>query len=202
MSYKFVFKPLQYGLYEPEGIYLEVPFQESALFVQDWGSAPKFYAQFQYSGISLKGYIGAGFDVHPNTAILAMDGGRVSEINIEPGGFERYVRMEHWWGESVYARVNAIQVESGQMIERGTPVAMAGNLRSSIQDNSAFLRRFHVGIRIFPFNRFDGWGGFSDPIPYWNPVGMQNYFVVPSLQEKELYPPLPMINETEKMRRP
>lgn len=202
MSYRFVNKPLEHGFYEPEGIYLDVPFQESAMFVQGWGADAELYAQYRYNGISLKGYIGAGFDVTPNTTIFSMDGGRVSEINIEPGGFERYIKIEHRWGESVYARVNDIQVESGQLIKRGMSIATSGRVRSTAENRQQFSRRFHVGIRIRPFNRFDGWGGFSDPLPYLNPEGMNNYFVIPSKREKELYPPLPMVQENENMRRP
>ncbi len=201
MSYRFVNKPIENGLYEPEGIYLDVPFQERAMFVQGWGSDPELYAQFHYNGVPLKGYVGIGFDVPPNTTILSMDEGRVNEINIEQGGFERYIRIEHWWGESVYARVNGIQVESGQLIKRGFPIAIAG-AAPTIAEGSHFSRRFHVGIRIKPYNRFDGWGGFSDPLPFLDPEGMQKYFVFPGVREKELYPSLPLVHETENMRRP
>ncbi|MEM7127463.1 MAG: peptidoglycan DD-metalloendopeptidase family protein [Chloroflexota bacterium] len=205
MSYQFIEKPISYGRHEPEGIYLELPIANQIDIVQTWGTHPDFYAQYHYNGISLKGYIGIGFDLSLDTPIVAVDQGRISEINLEPHGFERYIKIEHWWGESLYARLQGIQVESGQLVRRNSPIAFS---RLHLGD---LAQRFHFGIRIRPYNRYDGWGGFSDPLPFLNPELLGNIYSSPSssdsispdvLNRDRLVPPLPLAIETSLMHRP
>lgn len=187
------------GGYEPEGIYLNSPFHMAASLVQKWGDRPDFYAQYKYNGITLKGYIGLGFDVDIGTKIHVMDRGKVSEINFELEGLERYIKVEHWWGESLYARLNGIQVESGQRIESGDALAFAG------KRTGPFATRFHLGIRIHPYNRFDGWGGFSDPLPFLSPEIFGDPLTAISRSAAttgNAYPPLPLTAEKDQMRRP
>lgn len=196
MSFQFVNKPLEHGVYEPEGIYLDSPFDGSNVLVQTWGTDAAFYSQYQYNGITLKGYIGIGFEVMPNTAILAMDRGRVSEVSLESKGFERYVKIDHWWGESIYARVNTTFIESGQLIERGTQLASGGS------GQRPFAQRIHIGIRVRPYNRYDGWGGFSDPLPFLNPIVLRSNITTFDILDRDKYPLLPLAKETNEMRRP
>lgn len=187
------------GGFEPEGIYLESPFRSVTKLVQTWGSEPTFYAQYKYNGVTLKGYIGLGFELDLGTSIHAMDQGKVSEINFESDGLERYIKVEHWWGESLYARLTNIQVESGQRLETGDALGIAG------KPSGPFANRFHLGIRIHPYNRFDGWGGFSDPLPFLSPEILDDSAIsIPSSvgSNKDLYPPLPLTLEKEQMRRP
>ena len=195
MSYQFVRKPLENGSYEPEGIYLDCPFDKEARLVQTWGTFPEFYRQYSYNGVALNGYLGLGFDVTWPTSIQAVDSGRVSEIGFEPTGFERYIKIDHWWGESLYARISSVQIESGQVVERKASLALAG------QSKGQLPQRFHFGIRIRPFNRFDGWGGFSDPMPYLNPTVLGNTIVMPDTAAIDQYQPLPMAVEGQNSRR-
>lgn len=196
MPYQFVKEAISQGRYEPEGIYLDFPLSERAEFVQGWGSNPEFYSGFLYNGIPLKGYLGLGFDVQPNTGVLAVDRGRVCEINMEPGGFDRYIKIEHRWGESLYARLQRIEVETGQLVQRGMPVAVIG------RGAGEFGQRFHFGIRIRPFSRFDGWGGFSNPLPYLNLESALEQHIEPLETDEPLAPPLPLAVETDRMHRP
>jgi murein DD-endopeptidase MepM/ murein hydrolase activator NlpD len=160
-------QPLLSGLYEPEGIYLNAPFDGTWPILQFWGSHAEYYAQFKYNGVPLKGHPGIDFGIDPGVTLVAVDSGRVVEISVEPGGFERYIKLEHRWGESLYARIGKIQVESGQSIKRGDPIALSG---PPMDGQPAHL---HFAVRIAPFNRFDGWGGFSDPLPFLNPNSVQ-----------------------------
>lgn len=162
MSFRFATQKLNTGLYEPEGIYLQSPFEGTAEIGVGWGEFADEYNEFHYNGIPLKGHNGIDFIILPNTKIFATDRGRVIEVGMERGGYERYLKIEHRWGESFYAFLDEIVVESGQLLERGATIATAGG----VFQNERF---FHFAVRISPFNRLDGFGGFVDPLPFMNP---------------------------------
>ncbi len=204
MTFKFVSQPLAFGFYEPEGIYLSTPFAGRCPIVQFWGEHPEYYAQFKYNGVGLKGHIGLDFAMQKGNQIFAVDTGRVMELSYEPGGFGRYLKLEHTWGESFYAHLDEIQVESGQMIQRGGWLGYSGASGSDQLAQvaaQAIQPHLHLGIRIKPYNRFDGWGGFTDPLPYLSPVD----FIMPDEiepDEKQAYTPPSMAIERSRMRRP
>jgi murein DD-endopeptidase MepM/ murein hydrolase activator NlpD len=196
MSYRFVNQPLVSGLYEPEGIYLSFPFRGTGRLLQTWGANAEFYRGFEYNGVQLKGHTGLDFAVEPQAEFVAVDQGRVVEISREPGGFERYIKIEHRWGESLYAFVGRIHAESGQLIVRGATLATAGEALSSL----AGMTLFHFAIRISPFNRFDGYGGFTDPLPFLNPSDLAAS--EPDEGSTLEYSPHKMAEERPSMRRP
>jgi murein DD-endopeptidase MepM/ murein hydrolase activator NlpD len=149
------------GQTEPEGIHLTLPLDaETAQVLQGWGDNAAYHAQFTYNGVPLKGHPGVDLLATPGAVILSADRGRVIEISNEPGGLGRYVKLDHHWGESLYAQAGEILVETGQAVERGQPIARAEILRR------AYPVHLHFAIRVHPYNRFDGWGGFSDPTPF------------------------------------
>ena len=209
MPYRFVNQPLQSGLYEPEGIYLNPPVGATGWLLQRWGEHSEYYAQFTYNGIPLNGHTGLDFAVPAHSSVFAVDHGRVVEISYEPGGFERYLKLEHRWGESLYAFVGRVPVDSGQIVERGAEIAQMGGptldpaFGPSGQDEHAATDEiwaagstlFHFAVRIAPFNRFDGYGGFTDPLPYLNPGDI----VIPDAPRA--YQPHPMPVEKPAMRR-
>lgn len=163
MKYRFTTHPLEAGLYEPEGIYLSTPFDGSHQVIQFFGQHPNYYGQFTYNNTPLKGHPGLDFAIEPGVALYAVDDGRVMEISNESGGFERYIKVEHRWGESFYAHVGEIVVEAGQHIQRNRCIAYSGMNRHNVPPH------LHFAIRTNPYNRLDGWGGFSDPLPYLSP---------------------------------
>jgi hypothetical protein len=59
-------------------------------------------------------------------------------------------------------------------------------------------------VRIAPFNRYDGWGGFADPLPYMAPGSVmpadENEFL--SLRRSSDGAPHPMSDDRPGMRRP
>ena len=194
MKYKFTTQPLLSGLYEPEGIYLSTPFDGECPLIQFWGQHPDFYHQYKYNGVPLKGHPGLDFGMAPGADLFAVDNGRVTEISYEPGGFERYLKVEHRWGESFYAHLGEITVEAGQIVKRNSFIARAAANRLGLPPH------LHFGIRIAPYNRFDGWGGFADPLPYLNP---SNILLPDSDTEGDhSFQPQPMIEEKPGLRRP
>lgn len=151
------------GQYEPEGLFLAPPLAGELALLQGWGEHPAHYAAFTYQGVPLKGHPGLDLLAPPGAAVHAADQGRVVEIGLERGGFERYVKLEHRWGESFYAHLGGVTVESGQAVERGQKIATVGPGGPGGRGWPAHL---HFGVRLAPYNRFDGWGGFADPLPY------------------------------------
>jgi len=160
MTFKFMTQPLASGLYEPEGIYLYTPFAGRCPIVQFWGTDADYYGQFKYNGVALKGHIGLDFAMPRGTSLYAVDQGRVIESSYEVHGFGRYLKLEHPWGESLYAHLDEISVDAGQIVARGAWLGSSGDGNGTVQPH------LHFGIRIKPYNRFDGWGGFIDPLPY------------------------------------
>lgn len=194
MSFRFATQKLSTGLYEPEGIYLQKPFEGEGTIVQGWGEHAHEYNEYRYNGIPLKGHNGLDFKIEPHVHILAADEGRVIEVGWERGGFERYMKLEHRWGESFYAFLGDVLVDSGQLITRGAAIATPNRDKQS----STF---FHFAIRVEPFNRLDGYGGFTDPTPFLNSFDvLQEEMVFESQTENTLVHP--MLHEKTGMRRP
>jgi murein DD-endopeptidase MepM/ murein hydrolase activator NlpD len=185
------------GRYEPEGIYLSAPLEGPCVVMQGWGAHPEEHARCTYNGVRLKGHPGVDLTAAPGAVVLAVDDGRVTEISIERGGFGRYLKVEHRWGESFYAHLDDILVEAGQAISRGQPLA-----RIDVQapGRLAFPPHLHLALRIVPYNRFDGWGGFSDPLPYLVAADVNTNETGSDEEAAAAIPP--MLVERPGMRRP
>ncbi len=194
MKYRFMTQPLEMGLYEPEGIYLSTPFDGSHPVIQFYGQHPDHYAQFRYNSLALKGHPGIDFAMPPGTDLFAVDNGRIMAISFEADGFERYIKIEHRWGESFYALVGEVQVEAGQLVKRNDRLAASGANRQNVEPH------LHFAIRVTPYNRFDGWGGYSDPLPFLNPSNV----ILPDSEDELLHPFIlhAMADEQAGMRRP
>jgi murein DD-endopeptidase MepM/ murein hydrolase activator NlpD len=195
-TFKFLKQPLLSGLYEPEGIYLHAPLDGRYPIVLFWGAHPEFYGQFTYNGIPLKGHIGVDFAAPIGAKLLAVAPGRVTEISFEAHGFGRYLKIEHAWGESLYAHLEELVVESGQIVDRGQHLGESG-------DNNGLLEpHLHFGLRIKPYNRFDGWGGFTDPVPFFSETDIDLRDDEHVDTDTQPWRPAPMASETNNFRRP
>ncbi len=186
-----------FGRYEPEGIYLSAPLEGACVVLQGWGAHPQEHARYTYNGVRLKGHPGVDLAAEPGANVLAVDDGRVTEISIERGGFGRYLKVEHRWGESFYAQLGDIVVEAGQAIARGQTLA-----RVEVQQtvHHAYPAHLHLALRITPYNRFDGWGGFTDPLSYLVAVDVSTGEA--GLDEDAPAPIPPLLVERPGMRRP
>ncbi len=173
MSFDFLKTAIERGHYEPESIYLSAPFEGRRRVVQLWGENPGLYQQIQIGGVPLRGHNGVDFGLPDHTRLLATDKGRVIEIGHDPGGYGRYLKIQHFWGESLYAHVLGFAVEAGQIVTRGQHIGF-NDTKVSTQPH------LHFAIRVYPYIRGNGWGGYSDPLPLLDP----SRILVPSTTER------------------
>ncbi|MEZ4673592.1 MAG: M23 family metallopeptidase [Caldilineaceae bacterium] len=201
MSFQFLKHPLKEGSYEPEGIYLSSPVDGPYRLLQGWGENEQFYGTYTYNGVALKGHNGIDLLPVDGAAITCVDTGRIVEIGYESEGYERYLKIDHKWGESFYAYLGLITVEAGQMVKRGELVA---HLPTTFAPTNRALHKqyLHFGMRIKPFNRFDGWGGFVDPIPFLQPATIEPFDSTVDPGESESFVPHKMLLEHNPSRRP
>ncbi len=202
MTYKFLTQPLTKGLYEPEGIYLALPLEGECHVVQSWGENSAYYGSYTYSGVPLKGHNGIDFQAPTGASVLAAARGRVMSIGNEPDGWGRYIKLEHSWGESFYAHLGTITVDAGQLVEQNETLARVVPTLPPRAERTIFSY-LHFAIRIKPYNRFDGWGGFVDPIAFLEPSKL--FFASAEELDKEdatAFSPHPMMKEQERSRRP
>jgi len=144
--------------------YLHAPFIGSFGISQLWGERPWVYRQFTYDGVALKGHNGIDFMTPTGTPLAAIDQAIVVDATYnDPGGFGNYVKLKHAWGESLYAHMDTLAVKKDQEVARGAVIGTSGNTGFSGGPH------LHFAIRINPYARTDGWGGFMDPLPYMNP---------------------------------
>jgi hypothetical protein len=162
---------------------LAMPFRGDFGIAQLWGERPQVYNQFSYDGVPLKGHNGIDFLTPTGTQLQAVDDGIVAAaVYNDPSGFGNYVLLHHAWGESIYAHMDGIDVQEGQAVRRGQLLGRS--------DNTGFSGgpHLHFAIRINPYERTDGWGGYSDPLPYLpRPQVHMPAYVLPPEQR----PPLP-----------
>jgi murein DD-endopeptidase MepM/ murein hydrolase activator NlpD len=146
-----------------KGLFLATPFSGQYVITQLWGENSAFYARYSYEGVPLAGHNGIDFGTPSDTSVLATDQGEVVQVGYEPTGFGHFLLLAHAWGQSIYAHLNSISVQMGRRVGRGETIGISGNTGSSSGPH------LHFAIRSHPFTRTDGWGGFSDPLPYLSP---------------------------------
>ena len=146
-------------------IHVEPPFVPDANgdlwpMTQGWGGNAQIYGKIPYDGVPLKGHNGLDFGTPMQTPLLACDAGTVLRVDYEHGGFGHFVLLQHAWGESLYAHLERVDVAHGATVVRGHPIGLSGNSGFSSGPH------LHFGIRIVPYRRTDGWGGFVNPLPF------------------------------------
>lgn len=146
-----------------KGTFLATPFTGQQVITQLWGENSDFYSRYSYEGVPLLGHNGVDFGTPAGTSVLATDAGEVVQVGYEPTGFGHFVLLAHPWGQSIYGHLNSISVQMGQHVGRSQTIGISGNSGNSSGPH------LHFAIRMHPFTRTDGWGGFSDPLPYLNP---------------------------------
>ena len=131
------------------------------IVTQEFRANPQAYSQFKIDGVPLQGHNGVDFGTPVGTSVVAVAQGRVVEVADEgTRGYGKYIKLEHPWGESLYAHLSDQFVSVGQNVQPGQPLGRSGNTGNSTGPH------LHFGLRVAPFNRRDGMGGFSDPLPY------------------------------------
>lgn len=136
------------------------PFHGQYPVSQAWGSNPQFYGRFSYSGVRLKGHNGFDFAMPVGTPLLACDAGRVLRVSYGNLGLGKYVLLQHDWGESLYGHMDEIDVQVSQVVPLGGRIGVSGNTGNSTGPH------LHFGIKVLPYRRGDGWGGYCNPAPF------------------------------------
>lgn len=128
---------------------------------QAFGARPEYYSQFKIDGVPLRGHEGTDFGTPVGSSVVAVAGGRVAEVADQGDkGYGKYIKIVHVWGETVYAHLSDQMVAVGEIVSRGRVIGLSGNTGNSSGPH------LHFGLRINPFNRKDGWGGYTNPAPY------------------------------------
>lgn len=149
-----------------QAIRVDRPFAGQVAMTQGWGLWPEFYKQFLYNGVPLRGHNGIDFGTPLDTPLLAVDDGDVIRADYEPDGFGYFVLLRHRWGESLYAHLNRVDVGVGSRVGHGQVIGLSGN------SGKSYGPHLHFGIRVFPYRRTDGWGGFVNPLPFMQLVDL------------------------------
>ncbi len=147
-------------------IRVQTPFANRWALSQGWGSWPEEYSKILYDGVPLKGHNGLDFATPVGTPLLATDSGFVKRVDVEPDGFGNFVIIEHAWGESLYAHLERVDVSQNAAVSAGQQLGLSG------ESGHCYGAHLHFGIRIFPYRRTDGWGGFCDPSPFMDPADL------------------------------
>ena len=168
---------------------LHKPFTGLFALSQGFAAHPDFYKQFTYDGVPLHGHNGLDFAMPVGNRVLAAAGGEVIKIGEDASGFGLFVLLGHAWGETLYAHLRWVSVEYKQRVEAQQVIGISGNSGASLGPH------LHFGMRLLPYRRTDGWGGFCDPAPFLRPGDLISY-------RGEKWIPSPLGPEDANMPRP
>jgi len=132
---------------------VRLPFDGSQRLTQGFGERP----EVSRARFGLPGHNGIDWGLPVGTPVLAVDAGKVIVRHTSATGFGRYIKLQHSWGQSLYAHLDEFQVEIGDEVERGQRVGLSGDSGFSTGPH------LHFGIRISPYSKSDGWYGYTNP---------------------------------------
>jgi len=143
-------------------VYTPLPFDGNFHLTQAFGENPSMYRRFK-----LPGHNGLDWGMPEGQKIMAVDEGFVMSIEERPQGFGRYVKIQHEWGQSLYAHLSEFKVVLNQPVQQGDVIALSGNTGNSTGPH------LHFGMRIKPYSKVDGWYGYTNPQRYlqWPAAG-------------------------------
>lgn len=171
------------------------PLKREKYITQSFGARSEYYSQYTIGGVKLKGHEGTDYRAQNGTEVVACDAGFCQEV-LDQGtkGYGKYIKVIHSWGESVYAHLQEFKVKQGVEVKKGQTIALSDNTGNSTGSH------LHFAIRINPYNRGDGWGGYTDPEPYlegetsteldmpkWA-KNLQPFFIENQLKEDQIEP--------------
>lgn len=139
---------------------------------QPFGVNEDYYRQFIIDGVPLLGHNGVDFGTAIGAIIRAVDAGTIIEQANDPTGYGMYIKIKHAWGETLYAHLSRFMLQLGETANMGQQIGLSGwsgNVRPPGEPGA----HLHFGIRVNPYRRTDGYGGYSDPMPYLVPITSQ-----------------------------
>lgn len=141
------------------------PIAEPSLRVmtQPFGVNEHIYKKFLYDGVPLLGHNGVDYGVPEGTPIRAVDAGTVIEQANDVEGYGLYIKIKHAWGETLYAHLSKFARAVGGVVAQSEVIGLSGNTGNSTGPH------LHFGIRVNPYRRTDGYGGYENPLAYLTP---------------------------------
>jgi hypothetical protein len=177
-------KPLVGGTVPPQTQVPQLvhPIKDPSLRVisEGWGEDPDFYSHITDSGVPLKGHNGLDFAVPEGTLVRAAADGVAVEVGEMPTGYGKYIKLVHPWGETLYGHLSGQTIQQGMHVSAGETIGKSGSTGLSTGPH------LHFGLRKNPYNRADGWGGYSDPTQYLTgltPVPVDRNRVITAIKE-------------------
>ena len=131
-----------------------LPFRGNYPLTQGFGLNPTDYAKF-----GIKGHNGLDYGLPTGTQVIAPHGGKVIEVTNDPAGYGNYIKIENDKEGSVMAHLKVFQVQVGQEVNEGQPIALSDNTGNSTGPH------LHWGYFTKPRNRQNGYAGFIDQLP-------------------------------------
>lgn len=131
---------------------------------QYFGENPEAYRVYQ-----LPGHSGIDVAAPEGTPVCAAAAGKVCQVEDQPDGYGRYVRIDHDGFFTLYAHLSAVLVNLGQALAAGEGigrVGWSGNVRDANGQRSPAAAHLHFELRL-PGNGAPGYGDCVDPLPYW-----------------------------------
>lgn len=131
------------------------------VITQSFGENPDDYKRFKVDNVPLRGHNGLDFGTPVGSIVDAVDDGVVVENAFDATGYGNYIKLRHSWGESLYAHLSQALVSVGEAVKKGQNIGLTGSTGNSTGPH------LHYAMRVSPFNRADGWGGYTDPSLYF-----------------------------------
>ncbi len=129
---------------------------------------PNFYQQFGY-----KGHNGIDFYGVKNDYIFAACDGHVSVAHFNSTGYGNLtVIVDNEGGQHYYGHQNAISVKVGDEVKAGTLIGYMGNTGNVIGGPLSDGTHLHYGYRPPGYDKNNGYGGFIDPMPFFEKVDL------------------------------
>ena len=142
---------------------LPLPFKSRFRLTQAFGENPHIYRR-----LGLPGHNGLDWGMPVGQPIRAVDEGFVILVRDAADGFGRHIKVQHQWGQSLYAHLSKFKAVLNQPVKQGEIIGLSGNTGFSTGPH------LHFGMRVKPYNKADGWYGYTNPQRYlkWPAAGV------------------------------
>jgi hypothetical protein len=148
---------------KPKPVLTPLPFEGAFRLTQAFGENPGIYRR-----LGLPGHNGLDWGMPVGQEIQAVDEGFVIRVEERPEGFGKHVKIQHKWGQTLYAHLSEFRVVMNQPVEQGDVIGLSGNTGFSTGPH------LHFGMRVKPYDVGDGWYGYTNPQRYlqWPEAGV------------------------------
>ncbi|RME81900.1 MAG: M23 family metallopeptidase [Caldilineae bacterium] len=131
---------------------VRLPFEGQQRLTQGFGENPAVYKR-----LGLPGHNGIDWGMPVGTPILAVDDGEVILRKDDPEGFGLHIKLQHDWGQSLYAHLSEFKVRLHDRVSAGDVIGLSGDTGFSTGPH------LHFGLRVKPYRTDDGWNGYTNP---------------------------------------